>query len=192
MNVLIADDLTTHRLILRMTLQKLGHTFKVAEDGVQAWELFQKEYFPVVITDWQMPHMDGLELCRRIRTQPYEQYTYVIVLTTLDSKLNLLEALDAGADDFLVKPYDEQIFAARLVVAQRISNLLTEARQLQGLVPICPSCRKIRTQDDHWLDVRTFLATQTAANVVQGICPACKKAQQEAERDLVRRLRKPA
>jgi CheY-like chemotaxis protein len=188
MHLLIADDLTTQRLVLSMTLKKLGHTFVAAKDGKEAFGFFRKEYFPIVITDWQMPNMDGLELCRMIRAEPYEQYTYVVVLTTLDSKLNYLEALDAGANDLLVKPYDEELLAARLLVGQRIGALLTEVKQLRGLVPICPSCKKVRAEGDQWIEVRQFLSTHTNADVVQGTWPSCNSAHQEADRQLRRKL----
>lgn len=192
MKLLIADDLNTQRLVLGMTLKKLGHQFVAAEDGQQAWEFYQQEYFPVVITDWQMPHMDGLELCRMIRARPYQQYTYVIVLTTLDSRLNYLEAIEAGTDDFLVKPFEEDLLAARLLVAQRIGGLLTEAKQLQGLLPICPECKKIRTEDDQWMKVEQFITSHTKATVQQGTCPECNKFHQEKERLLLKNLRKPS
>lgn len=190
MKVLIADDMTTHRLVLSMTLKKLGHEFVAAEDGREAWAFFKKEYFPVVITDWQMPHVDGLDLCRLIRGEPNEQYTYVIVLTTLDSKVNYLEAMDAGADDFLAKPYEEDRLTARLLVGERMASLLTEAKQLQGLVPICPSCKKIRGEGDEWVDVKQFLTTHnTQADVVQAVCPACCKARLDSDREVIRSLR---
>jgi CheY-like chemotaxis protein len=189
MKLLIADDLATQRLVLSMTLKKLGHTFAAAEDGKRAWEYYQQEHFPIVVTDWQMPDMDGLDLCRMIRSRPYEQYTYIIVLTTLDSRLNYLEAIEAGADDFLVKPFEEDLLAARLLVAQRIGSLLTEAKQIQGLLPICPECKKIRAENDQWMKVDQFITSHTKATVHQGTCPECNKFQQEKERRLLKDLR---
>jgi CheY-like chemotaxis protein len=189
MKLLIADDLTTQRLVLSMTLKKLGYTFTAAEDGKKALEYYQQEHFPIVITDWQMPHMDGLDLCRSIRTRPYEQYTYIIVLTTLDSRLNYLEAIDAGADDFLVKPFEEELLAARLLVAQRIGGLLSEAKQIQGLLPICPDCKKIRAENDQWMKVDQYITTHTKATVHQGTCPECNRFHQEKERRILKDLR---
>lgn len=191
MKILIADDMMTQRLVLSMTLKKLDIAFEAAEDGAQAWELFQREYFPVVITDWQMPNMDGLELCRNIRARPYEQYTYVMILTTLDGKLNYLEALEAGADDFLVKPFDDQLLLARLVAGQRISNLLTQARLLQGQVAVCPTCRKLRTPGAEWMDVYQYLAAQTQARVEHERCPDCIQSGQGSRQAMIHGLRAP-
>jgi DNA-binding response OmpR family regulator len=152
--------------------------------------MYQKEYYPIIVTDWQMPTLDGLEFCRQIRAQPYEHYTYIVLLTLLDSKVNHLEALEAGADDFLVKPYEEDILGARLLVAQRIGGLLTEARQLQGLLPICPKCKKIRAENEQWMKVENFLATHTKAVVLTGMCPECNKAQVEIDRGILQKLRR--
>jgi CheY-like chemotaxis protein len=191
MKLLIADDMGTHRTILSMSLKKLGHEFVAAEDGQQAWEMFQKQFFPIVVTDWQMPRLDGIGLCRRIRQEPHEQYTYILVLTTLDGRMNYLEAIDAGADDFLVKPYEEDLLAARLLVGQRIGSLMTKVKHFEGMLPMCPTCRKIRAEDDHWMRVEQYFAKYTKANIVHGSCPECSKALQVSDRGLLKRLRAP-
>src|SRR5262245_36068429 len=144
MKILVADDSTVCRLMLSAALDELGHEFVQVTDGEAAWGELEKSYFPVVITDWQMPNLDGPGLCRRLRGRRQPKYTYVVMLTALDSKSDCVEALRAGADDFLVKPFDEQVLAARLLVAERISGLLTDAKRLEGLLPICFSCKKIR------------------------------------------------
>jgi CheY-like chemotaxis protein len=189
MRILTADDMGTQRVVLNMTLKKLGHEAVCTEDGKEAWERYQQEYFPVVITDWQMPYLDGPGLCRLIRTHPHDKYTYVIMLTTLSSKPDFLEAIEAGADDFLIKPYDEDLLAANLCVAERIGSLLTEAKQLQGLLPMCPTCKKLRAENGQWLKVDEYINSHTKAEVVSGTCPECSRPFREADRRLVKSLR---
>ena len=123
MKILIADDDTTSRLLLDATLQKLGHAVTQAADGAQALDAWRRAQPDVVISDWMMPGMDGLELCRRIRAEPALQYTYLLLLTSLDGKQRYLDGMQAGADDFINKPHDEDTLAARLHVAQRILSL---------------------------------------------------------------------
>jgi two-component system chemotaxis response regulator CheY len=123
MKILIAEDDTTSRLLFCATLRKLGHTITAVEDGHKAWEAWRREGHPLIISDWMMPDMDGLQLCRMIRAEPSLQYTYIILLTSLNSKGSYLEGMNAGADDFITKPFDEEHLAARLRVADRILAL---------------------------------------------------------------------
>jgi two-component system chemotaxis response regulator CheY len=123
MKILIAEDDSTTRLIFGATLRKMGHTVTAVEDGGKAWKAWQQEEYSLLISDWIMPDMDGLELCKRIRAQPSLQYTYIILLTSMDGKGSYLEGMDAGADDFITKPFDEEQLAARLRVAERIIAL---------------------------------------------------------------------
>jgi two-component system chemotaxis response regulator CheY len=123
MKILIAEDDTTTRLIFGATLRKMGHTVTAVEDGRKAWKAWQQEEYSLLISDWIMPDIDGLELCKRIRAQPSLQYTYIILLTSMDGKGSYLEGMDAGADDFITKPFDEEQLAARLRVAERIIAL---------------------------------------------------------------------
>ncbi|SEK88505.1 GGDEF domain-containing response regulator [Nitrosovibrio tenuis] len=128
MKILIAEDDTTTRLIFGATLRKMGHTVTAVEDGQKAWEAWQQEEYSLLISDWIMPDIDGLELCKRIRAQPSLQYTYIILLTSMDGKGSYLEGMDAGADDFITKPFDEEQLAARLRVAERIIALHRKLR----------------------------------------------------------------
>lgn len=123
MKILIAEDDTTSRLLFAATLKKLGHAVTAVENGHKAWEAWRGEAHPLLISDWMMPDMDGLQLCRMIRAEPGLQYTYIILLTALDCKGNYLVGMNAGADDFITKPFDEEHLAARLRVADRILAL---------------------------------------------------------------------
>ena len=123
MKILIAEDDIVSRLVLAATLKKLGHEVVAAENGLKALEAFQKEDFPVLISDWLMPVMDGPGLCREVRKLPRENYTYIVLLTALKGKSNYLEAMDAGADDFMTKPFDADQLTGRIHVAERIIAL---------------------------------------------------------------------
>ena len=106
MKILIAEDDRVSRIVLTELLTKNGHEVIAVENGQLAWDLFSSHPVPMLISDWMMPVMDGLELCRRIRAEKRASYTYVILLTALSGKANYLEGMQAGADDFVVKPFD--------------------------------------------------------------------------------------
>ena len=138
MRILIAEDEVVSRTILRRAVEKFGHECFVAADGLEALELFQNtEEVDVVISDWMMPGIDGLEFCRRLRGEKRDEYTYFIFLTSLGDKAHLLEGLRVGADDYLTKPLDRDELQARLVAASRVTSLhrkLTEqSRRLSEL-----------------------------------------------------------
>jgi sigma-B regulation protein RsbU (phosphoserine phosphatase) len=120
-----------------------------------------------------MPEMDGLAVCREIRKVPHDNYTYIILLTSLEGKTNYLEAMDAGADDFMTKPFDADELVARLHVAQRILGLRRHVSQLEGLLPICCSCKKIRDGKDNWLRVEKYIEIHSEARFTHGFCPEC-------------------
>lgn len=177
MKILIAEDDTTSRLLLQSTLEMLGHQVAAAEDGDQALTRWLAGDFFVVISDWLMPRMDGLDLCRAIRAVNRTDYTLIIMLTSLGGKANYLEAIRAGADDFLTKPCDEEQLAARLVVAERILGLRHHVSQLEQLLPICAYCKKIRDDHDQWQPVEGYIAEHSRAQTKfsHGICPACEQ-----------------
>jgi signal transduction histidine kinase len=131
MKILIAEDDGTSRTILTHVLTELGHEVAAVADGEEAWAVFQQEHVPLLISDWMMPGVDGLELCRRIRDERRAKYTYIILLTVLDGKQNYLEAMQAGTDDFISKPFEVDQLHARLRVAERILGLQTELREME-------------------------------------------------------------
>ncbi|HXW97650.1 MAG TPA: response regulator transcription factor [Gemmatimonadales bacterium] len=173
MRVLVAEDDPVSRLLLTKTLEGLKHEPLVAWDGHEAWERFIGEPVDVVITDWMMPRVDGLELTRRIRARARERYTWVLLLTALHGKERYLDGMDAGADDFMSKPLDRQELQVRLRVAERILSLQQEVRQLEGLLPICSYCKKIRDELDRWSQVEDYVSRHTEAQFSHGICPDC-------------------
>jgi signal transduction histidine kinase len=124
MRILIAEDEIISRKILQRAVEKFGHECLAAADGLEAWELFLETVeVDVVISDWMMPGIDGLEFCRRLREEKRDEYTYFIFLTALGDKAHLLEGLRAGADDYLAKPLDRDELQARLVAASRVTSL---------------------------------------------------------------------
>jgi sigma-B regulation protein RsbU (phosphoserine phosphatase) len=123
MNILIAEDSAVSRHMLQKTLERWGHTVTAACDGAQAWDLFQAGNFPVVISDWMMPGIDGPELVRRIRSLETAGYAYVILLTAKSEKEDIVAGMEAGADDFVVKPFDKHELRARLRAGERIIQL---------------------------------------------------------------------
>jgi DNA-binding response OmpR family regulator len=123
MKTLIAEDDDITRLLLSSALKKLGHDVYAATNGREAWDAWQGGEFSLIISDWVMPDLDGLEFCRRIRAEQRAEYTYVILLTSRSGKTNYLEAMTAGADDFITKPFEKDAFAARVRVAERILGL---------------------------------------------------------------------
>ena len=174
MKILIADDDPLSRELLSSTLKNQGHYVIAAENGQDAWEIFlQRNSIQALITDWLMPHIDGLELCRLVRSLRRPHYTYIILLTNLRGKQKYLQGLDAGADDFMSKPLEPDLLQARLQVAERILELRYEMGQLQSLLPICSYCKKIRDAEDARTSVENFIAEQTGANFTHSICPRC-------------------
>src|SRR5262249_50741276 len=123
MNVLIAEDEPVTRRLLQAHLEAWGHTVTAAADGGAAWRLFEAGRFPLVLTDWVMPEMDGPELVRRIRASPRPGYVYVILLTARAQKADVVQGMDAGANDFVAKPFDRDELRVRVRAGVRIVEL---------------------------------------------------------------------
>jgi diguanylate cyclase (GGDEF)-like protein len=120
---LIAEDEAVSRLVLLRSVQRLGHTVVVASDGDAAWKAYKEEPPDVIISDWVMPGIEGIEFCRRVREVEKSSYTYFIFMTALADKSSLLRGMEAGADDYLTKPVDLDDLEARLLAAMRVTKL---------------------------------------------------------------------
>jgi len=188
MKVLIAEDDPISRRLLETTLIKKGYEVVVACDGNEAWQVFrQKEDFRLAVLDWMMPEMDGVDVCRKIRAKKGGPYVYVILLTAKDRKEDIAEGLDAGADDYITKPFDVRELHARVQVGVRMLDLqnrlaehvekleeaLLRVKKLQGLLPICAYCKKIRNDDDYWQQVETYISEHSDVQFSHSICPDC-------------------
>jgi len=176
--ILIAEDDVIAAKVLGRTLQNLKHEFVVASTGSQAWEIFDADPFRVVISDWRMPGMDGLELCGRIRNRPKTLYTYFILLTAGHTgSEDFSHAMDSGVDDFVIKPLDQEIIRTRLYVAQRILRYTTEIGLLKDIIPMCCYCHKVRDDGDYWERVETYIRERTGSRFSHGVCPECMEKQ---------------
>lgn len=188
MNVFIAEDDPVSRRLLAALLQAWGHSVSVATDGEEAWEMLRAEGAPVVaILDWMMPGLDGTELCRRIRATPALRGSYLILLTAKTGAWSVVDGLESGADDFLCKPFDRLELRARLraglrvialqqELAARVTELeaaLQAVGRLEGLLPICCVCKRIRNGEQYWQQVEEYVSAHSGARFSHGLCPDC-------------------
>jgi CheY-like chemotaxis protein len=174
MKILIAEDDFVSVKVLQLTLEHEGHTVTIAGNGEEAWNAYDSDPVRVIVSDWMMPGVDGLDFCRRVRNRPKTDYTYFILLTAINTgRENLRRAMDAGVDDFLSKPLDREVISMRLRVAERILEYARQIRILKELLPICMYCKRIRDDGDYWQQVESYLHTHTGSNFSHGICPDC-------------------
>jgi DNA-binding response OmpR family regulator len=129
MRILVAEDDNLFREILQAVLEGLGHECVSVANGQEAWDYLQAEGAEVVITDWHMPKLTGLELCTRVRAAPEIVYPYFILLTATADHRDVVQALEAGVDDHLPKPPNMDELEARLVVARRVRALHLKLRE---------------------------------------------------------------
>ncbi|MGV8120020.1 MAG: ankyrin repeat domain-containing protein [Candidatus Xenobiia bacterium LiM19] len=161
--ILIVDDSEVQRSFANSILKKRGYETIMACDGNEAWQILQeKDSAPLVLTDWMMPNVDGIELCRLIRTSPFSNQKYIILLTSRNLKENLVEGLEAGADDYIAKPYDEGELCARIKVGERIlalqMTLITRLRELQKSLD---EIKSLGQSVNKWQRVARVLTTRT-------------------------------
>jgi len=187
MQILIADDDPISLRILERVLQKWGHEPVTARDGEEAWALLESRPLRLAIVDWMMPNLDGLGLCKRIRAADRPGYTYLMLLTSKQEQQDLLDGLGSGADDYLIKPFDHRELDMRLKVGLRILDLeerldqritelqraLDKIQTLEGLLPICAYCHKVRNDGNYWEQVETYMQERTKMRFSHGVCPDC-------------------
>ncbi len=199
MRILIAEDEPVSRRLLQQALCRWGYQVVPATDGAEAWTCLSGPNPPqLAIVDWVMPGVDGLELCQRLRGPERRVPVYLILLTSRSAHEDIVAGLEAGADDYVVKPFHEAELRARLQVGVRVVQLqasladrvrdleaaLSRVKQLQGLLPICSYCKKIRDDRNYWQQVEQYLGERTEARFTHGICPTCYEryvASQRAE-----------
>src|SRR5450755_2522235 len=121
--ILLAEDDPVTRILMTRFLKKAGYDVDAVSDGAEAFEKMTKRYYPMLVTDWEMPGMDGLDLCRAVRNTPLDGYVYTLLLTARDAKEHIIAGLEAGADDYLIKPVHEPELIARLNAGRRILDL---------------------------------------------------------------------
>ncbi|HKX62840.1 MAG TPA: response regulator [Verrucomicrobiae bacterium] len=188
MKVLIAEDDSISRRLLQAALVKWGYDVVVTTDGQEAWKILQAHDPPtLLILDWLMPQMDGIEICREARKSEALKSAYIILLTSRGSKQDIVQGLEAGADDYVTKPFDHGELRARVQVGARVIGLqkalaervhqleeaMNSVKTLQGLLPICCYCKKIRDDGNYWHRVETYIAGHANVRFSHGICPDC-------------------
>jgi phosphoserine phosphatase RsbU/P len=188
MQVLIAEDDRVTGELLARTLRRWNHETTLVADGGQAWKFLSSTSAPTLaILDWMMPEIDGPEVCRRVRAELPDVNMYLLLVTAREGRSDLITGLEAGADDYVVKPVDPDELRARVSVglrvlalqqklAERVAELqaaLTNVKQLRGLLPICSYCKRIRGDDQYWEQVEGYIAAHSNAQFSHGICPSC-------------------
>ena len=188
MKILVVEDSKSTQIMLQQTLSEWGHEVVCLDDGNEALQLLEDDpEISVVMVDWLMPAMDGIELVRRLREREWGRYLYLLMLTVLDERKHIAEAMEAGVDDYATKPINKEELHARLKAAARILDLeqrlahrvaeleehLNTIRQLKALLPICSYCGKIRDEHDEWQPLDWYVHCETGTNFSHTICPVC-------------------
>jgi sigma-B regulation protein RsbU (phosphoserine phosphatase) len=177
MKVLMVEDDPVARVVLQASLVALGYEVIAAPNGDAAWQLLAHDPIRVIVSDWDMPKMDGLELCRRVRDRQAE-YVYFILLTNLSATdENQESALGAGVDDFLTKPVNPRELKMRLHVAERILGFTAHIEKLESFIPICSYCKKVRDDQSYWQQIETYINQRTGSEFSHSVCPDCYQSQ---------------
>lgn len=212
MKILIAEDEPISAALLRSHLSKWGFDVVATTDGVAAWNALVAEDAPkIAILDWMMPGLEGPEVLRRLRAEPRTASTYVILLTGKNAQEDLIRGFEAGADDYVVKPFPREELRVRVNVGVRIVELqeklrervaelevaLSKVRTLSGLLPMCSYCKRIRDDSDYWTEVESYFARFSSAEFSHGVCPTCydthmRPKLEEMKRERDRRLSEEA
>lgn len=174
MKILIAEDDYISRKLLLTTLKQFGHDVVAFDNGMEAWEAHKESPFRIIVSDWLMPELDGLQFCRKVRQNRQQEYTYFILLTAnIQGKTAYKEAMDAGIDDFLPKPLDRDQIWMRLRVAERILNFTRQITQLESMLPICSYCKRVREDENYWQQVETYIGRHLGTAFSHSVCPSC-------------------
>lgn len=197
MKILVVEDNPVTQYLLEATLEEQGHEVILSSNGEEAWKKYKSEKILLSVIDWIMPEMDGLELCRRIRDSERSagsEHCYIIILTGKTSTDDVVEGLDAGADEFMTKPFNKKALLARIRVGERIIDLkqrlntrnkklketitrledaLAKVKKLEGLLPICSYCKKIRDDQNYWNEVDSYITEHSEVQFSHSVCPEC-------------------
>jgi phosphoserine phosphatase RsbU/P len=188
MRVLLAEDEAVTRTLLAATMTRFGYAVEVVDNGLHAFESLQRDDGPAVaVLDWNMPGLDGIDVCRRVRESGRTSYAYMLIVTARHAKGDVVAALSAGADDFISKPIDPDELRARLRVGERIVQLeqrlgqqvrdlklaAEQVKQLEGMIPICMHCKKIRGGHDVWERIETYIEQRSEAKFSHALCTEC-------------------
>jgi DNA-binding response OmpR family regulator len=174
--------------MLQHMLEAWGYTVQVCSDGATAWACLQDEDAPpLIILDWLMPNLDGLQLCRNLRAAALPCPAYIILVTVRDEDADIVTGLQAGADDYITKPYNQEELRVRIQVGARLiatqqrltqrvrelEDALVHTKRRDSLLPICGYCKKIRNNQNDWQQVESYMTEHTGVQFSHGICPTC-------------------
>jgi len=195
MKLLLADDSRFDRALAREPLERLGYSIVEANDGDEALAILSADDGPqIAILDWMMPKRSGVDVCKALRARARQDYVFLIILTVRDQYDDLFASLEAGADEFLVKPLNLPELRARLRTAERLIALhaelndrirqiehqnaelqqrISQIKHLHGLLPICASCKKVRSDEGAWEEIEHYVMDHSDAEFSHGICPSC-------------------
>ncbi|KAF0244358.1 MAG: response regulator [Planctomycetota bacterium] len=188
MKILVAEDDPVSRRLFEITLTRWGHEPLLAEDGDAAWAVLQRPDRPLLaVLDLMMPGLSGIDVCRKARSQAGKRPLHVILLTARSETSTIVEALDSGADDYVVKPFTPDELRSRIGAGIRVVELATqletrigeleramaELKELREMLPMCAYCKKVRNDQNFWERVETYLGKKTKAKVSHGVCPEC-------------------
>lgn len=191
LKILIAEDDPVSATLLKTLLGQWEYDVVATENGDEALSVLTAPESPsLAILDWMMPGLSGPDICRNVRKSALTRPVYLILLTRLGKRDNIVEGLEAGADDYLAKPFDAAELRARVQAGQRVVNLenelltrvqdleeaLANVRRLQGLLPICSYCKKVRDDQDYWHQVESYVAQHADVQFSHSICPSCYDA----------------
>ena len=188
MIVLVADDLDVNRKLLRSILTPEGYEVVEAGNGREALTILREARQPMVgLIDWEMPQLEGVEVCRETRAANAETPLFLILVTVRDTKKDVVTGLQAGANDYITKPFDRTELVARVKIGAQMVELqqtlthrveelkeaLLNVKQLSGLLPICSYCKKIRDDQNYWTQVESYVGRHSEARFSHSICPTC-------------------
>jgi sigma-B regulation protein RsbU (phosphoserine phosphatase) len=187
--ILIAEDEFTTRMMVQVCLENWGYRVETATNGSEAMRLMEKDDAPqIAILDWEMPELAGIEVCSKVKDRIVENPPYVILLTGRDSNTDILRGFDAGADDYMTKPFNDDELRARVRVAERLvrtqfslaetvaelKDALNQLELLEGRVEICPDCRSVFSMyDGVWHSLQEILKYGADPRFVNRRCPQC-------------------
>lgn len=191
MKILIAEDEFTTRMMVQVCLEDRGYRVVSVTDGKEAMALLSQPQAPeIAILDWEMPEINGVEVCRQLKEADVENPPYVILLTARDTQNDILRGFDAGADDYMTKPFNENELRARVRVAERmvrtqlslsqsvneLKSALNQLEMIENRVEICKSCHAVFSPfDGEWHDFKDVMDNGADPRIIVSDCPSCQE-----------------
>lgn len=206
MRILVAEDEPITLRTLARALSDAGYDVSTVADGLAALKALRAADAPTLaILDWMMPGLTGVEVIRMVRSAPTTQAPYLIILTAKEELEDVVEALESGANDFVIKTHDIRELVSRVRVGERVIGLQSELayraeeaekalahiKRLQGLLPICSYCKKIRNDQNYWQEIEQYIHDHSEADFTHGICPGCYEKYFEPQMTQFRKMNSP-